>query len=77
MSAATPSSLEISSRRWLIKSEGMRLKSYLWHRDTIVPRIFWASVVQRMNMTWPGGSSRVLRNAFDAASVSMWASSMM
>jgi hypothetical protein len=35
------------------------------------------SVVARMKVTRPGGSSRVFRSALKAALESMWASSMM
>lgn len=37
----------------------------------------WGSVVAKINRTWGGGSSRVLRRALNASPVSMWTSSMM
>ena len=52
-------------------------KSYFWHRERIVGKILFFSVVARMKMTYSGGSSRVLRNALNAAGESMWTSSMM
>ena len=55
----------------------MREKSYIWQRDNIVGRILCFSVVARMNIACDGGSSRVFRNALNAAVESMCTSSMM
>ena len=53
----------------------IRWKSYFWHRDKMVGRIFCRSVVASMKMTYAGGSSSVLRKALKAAGDSMWTSS--
>ena len=60
----------------ICSSEG-RWKSKRWQRSTIVAGTLCASVVASTNTTWPGGSSRVFRNAFHAAVESMCASSRM
>ena len=52
-------------------------KSKRWTRERIVGMIFWGSVVQRMNTTKEGGSSRVLRRALKAELDILWTSSMM
>ena len=54
-----------------------RPKSKRWQRSTTVARTFWASVVASTKMVSGGGSSSVLRNAFQAWVESMWASSRM
>ena len=60
----------------ICSSDG-RWKSKRWQRSTIVGGTLCASVVASTNTTWPGGSSSVLRNAFQAAVESMCASSRM
>jgi hypothetical protein len=58
----------------------MRRKSKRWSRDitgAAAIAIFWGSVVANTKTTPGGGSSNVLRSAFQASRVSMWASSMM
>ena len=54
-----------------------RAKSKRWQRSTTVGRTFWASVVARTKIVCGGGSSSVLRNAFQACGESMCASSRM
>ena len=53
------------------------LKLSCMHLDLMVDLTFCGSVVARMKMACSGGSSRVLRNAFSAAWLSMCTSSMM
>ncbi len=60
----------------ICSSEG-RWKSKRWQRSMIVAGTLCASVVARTNTTCWGGSSSVFRNAFQAACVSMCASSRM
>jgi hypothetical protein len=48
-----------------------RWKSKRWQRSMTVAGIFWASVVARTKSVFGGGSSSVLRNAFQAAVDSM------
>ena len=83
ISATAPSSISIPSaaetRRTtsaICSSEG-RWKSKRWQRSTIVGITFCGSVVARTKTVFGGGSSRVLRKAFHASLVSMWASSRM
>ena len=54
-----------------------RPKSKRWQRSTTVGSTFCASVVASTKIVCGGGSSRVLRNAFQACDESMWASSRM
>ena len=54
-----------------------RAKSKRWQRSTTVGRTFCASVVARTKIVCGGGSSSVLRNAFQACEDSMCASSRM
>ncbi len=54
-----------------------RRKSKRWQRSATVGRTFWASVVASTKTVFGGGSSSVLRKAFHAAVVIMWASSRM
>jgi hypothetical protein len=70
-SAATRAS---TSAIWL--SVG-RWKSNRWQRSMIVAGTLCASVVASTNTTCGGGSSSVLRNAFQADGDSMCASSRM
>ena len=56
---------------------GCFLKSKRWQREMMVAGTLWTSVVAKMNLTWEGGSSRVLSRALKAALESMWTSSMM
>jgi hypothetical protein len=58
----------------------IRRKSNRWRRDSTgaaVAAIFCGSVVAKTKTTRGGGSSRILRSAFHASRVSMWASSTM
>ena len=55
----------------------MRRRSKRWQRETIVASTLSPSVVAKMNRTCGGGSSSVLRRAFQAAMESMWHSSIM
>jgi len=54
-----------------------RVKSKRWQRSTTVGRTLCASVVARTKIVDGGGSSSVLRNAFQAWGDSMCASSRM
>ncbi len=76
-SYVTPSLSATSARCFVVSSTLMRLKSYIWHRDSMVGRIFCFSVVARMKTAWRGGSSRVFRKALNAAEESMCTSSMI
>ena len=49
-----------------IVSVPMRLKSKRWQREIIVAGTLCASVVQRTNTTFSGGSSKVLSRAWNA-----------
>ena len=60
----------------ICSSEG-RWKSKRWQRSMIVAGTLCASVVASTKTTCAGGSSSVFRNAFQAAVVSMCASSRM
>ena len=51
--------------------------SKTWQREAIVSGTSSGSVVAKTNRTCEGGSSSVFRSAFQAKSVSWWASSMM
>ncbi len=51
-------------------------KSNRWTRDRTAGRILAGSVVQKMNATWSGGSSSVLRRT-SQPSLMRWTSSMM
>jgi hypothetical protein len=53
------------------------LKSKRWQRSTTVGRTLLASVVASTKIVCGGGSSSVLRNAFQACDESMCASSRM
>jgi formiminotetrahydrofolate cyclodeaminase len=53
------------------------VKSKRWQRSTTVGSTFAASVVASTKTVFGGGSSSVLRNAFQAALDSMCASSRM
>ena len=77
LSIFIPSAFAIFCRLPTIPSTEMRLKSYVWQRLRIVGSILCFSVVARMKMACAGGSSRVLRNALNAAEESMCTSSMM
>ena len=66
-----PSCSHIKRSLSTMTSEEMRRKSKRWQREMMVGRILWGSVVHRTKITWGGGSSRVLRKALEAASVSM------
>ena len=64
--------------RWLMMfCTDILSKSYIWHRERIVGRILFFSVVARMKITCEGGSSNVFRNALKASFDSMWTSSMI
>ena len=54
-----------------------RAKSKRWQRSTTVGSTFCASVVASTKIVFGGGSSSVLRNAFQACDESMCASSRM
>ncbi len=66
----------LAAAAW-IERVRMPAKSNRWHRERIVIGIFVGSVVQKMNLTCSGGSSRVFSRALKASRVSMWTSSMM
>ncbi len=72
-----PSEAETRRITSAICSSDGRWKSKRWQRSTIVAITLCGSVVARMKTVLGGGSSRVLRNAFHASRVSMWASSRM
>ena len=61
------SSVAIFFRFSAICFSGIRRKSKHWQRERIVAGTFWVSVVAKMKITWPGGSSRVLRRALKAS----------
>ena len=61
------SSAAICFSRASMRSAGMRQKSWRWRRERMVSGNLWGSVVAKMNFTCPGGSSRVLRSALNAA----------
>ena len=54
-----------------------RLKSKRWQRSTTVGKTLFASVVASTKIVCGGGSSSVLRKAFQACGESMCASSRM
>ena len=72
-----PSLAAIPWRCDTMSADSIRLKSYIWQRDSMVGRILCFSVVARMNIACAGGSSSVFRNALNAACDSMCTSSMM
>ena len=72
-----PSAVAMIFRFSVICLSGIRRKSKHWQRERIVAGTFWVSVVAKMKITWPGGSSRVFNSALNASRVSMWTSSMM
>ncbi len=81
--ATAPSSTSISSAAAtrfstseICSSEG-RWKSKRWQRSAIVAITLCDSVVARTKTVFGGGSSSVLRKAFQASLVSMCASSRM
>ena len=76
-SASIPISDAACSRRLLMVSSGMSWKLNCWQRLLMVAGTFWVSVVAKMNTTYSGGSSIVLRRALKALWLSMWTSSMM
>jgi hypothetical protein len=59
-SAVRPSAARIVRSLPPISVDGQRRKSKRWTRDTTAGLIWVLSVVQKMNTTWSGGSSRVL-----------------
>src|SRR5688572_5286130 len=79
-SASTFSAPSTAESRPRISGPLMRLKSKRWSRlntGAANCAIFCGSVVAKTKTTRGGGSSRILRRAFHASRVSMWASSMM
>ena len=76
-SSSTASAVAMTRRCSSILALDTRPKSKRWTRERTVSGTLWGSVVQRMKSTCGGGSSSVLRKAFQASEVSMWASSMM
>src|SRR4030065_2985840 len=56
---------------------GRRLKSNLWHLESMVAGILCTSVVANMKAACGGGSSSVFKSALKAAVESMCTSSMM
>ena len=76
-SISIPSAAETRSRTSEICSSEGRWKSKRWQRSAIVAITLWDSVVASTKTVFGGGSSRVLRKAFQASLVSMWASSRM
>ena len=56
-------------------SEEISPNSKTWQRLRMVCTTLWGSVVASTQVTWAGGSSRVLSSAFSAPAVSMWTSS--
>ena len=57
--------------------KGIRLKSNLWHLESMVAGILCTSVVANMKAACGGGSSSVFKSALKAAVESMCTSSMM
>ena len=76
-SNSTPSDTHTAPKRATMASADMRRKSNRWQREWMVSGTFCGSVVARMNTTWLGGSSSVFSSALNAATESMWTSSMM
>ena len=76
-SNSTPSDTHTAPKRATMASAEMRRKSNRWQREWMVSGTFCGSVVARMNTTWLGGSSSVFSSALNAATESMWTSSMM
>ena len=73
----TPSRVPMS-RQWAASTfAGTRRRSKRCVRDRIVAGTLCGSVVAKTKSTWPGGSSTVLRKAFQACGESMWHSSTM
>ena len=62
---------------WAAASGEMRRNGTHWQRETIVGRMVSAEVPSRMNVTFAGGSSRVLSSAFAELARSWSARSMM
>ncbi len=67
----------MNRNRSMMESVGTGAKSKRWHRDRTVIGIFSGLVVQKMNLTCSGGSSKVFNRALNASFVSMWTSSIM
>ena len=77
-SSICPPSASAMRRSMATMSSGsMRRRSNRWQRDNTVTGTLRISVVAKMNFTWRGGSSRVLRSALNAEALSMCTSSMM
>ena len=76
-SAMIFSSVQTNSRRVMMSSFVIFLKSNLSVRDRIVSGTFSISVVARMNFTCGGGSSSVFRRALNAQVESICTSSMI
>ena len=72
----SPSFSQTVSRWPMMSASEIRRKSNRWHRLLTVSGSFCGSVVEKMNVTWDGGSSRVFSSALKAGSDSMWTSSM-
>ena len=75
-SALTFSASQIFFRWSVICRVEMSRKSNRWQRERMVAGTFTGSVVEKMNLTCWGGSSRVFSSALKASLVSMWTSSM-
>ena len=76
-SARMFSSSQMALSRVTISGTAIRRKSNRWHRDRMVGRTLWGSVVAKMKSTWGGGSSRVFSKALNAAVESICTSSTM
>ena len=74
---AIDSASAVRRRTFVIWATVGRLKSKRWQRSTTVGSTLLASVVASTKIVCGGGSSSVLRNAFQAAVESMCASSRM
>ena len=75
LSASSPASAT-TYRRWSdMMSEEISPSSKTWQRLRMVCTTLWGSVVASTQVTWAGGSSRVLSSAFSAPAVSMCTSS--
>ena len=77
LSTSIPSAAETRPSTSEICSIEGRWKSKRWQRSAIVAITLCASVVARTKTVFGGGSSSVLRKAFQASLVSMCASSRM
>ena len=76
-SMAAPSASAMRRRRASMSSGSIRRRSKRWQRLRTVTGTLRISVVAKMNFTWGGGSSRVLRSALKAEVLSMCTSSMI